>query len=107
MPFRFRGCYTAVVTPFDSKKKINWEQLKVLAEFQKTQGVRGVVPAGTTGESPTLSWTEHYRVIESYFAAGGSSLETIAGTGSNNTEESLEATKHVYDDGIRATLLVD
>jgi len=107
MGFRFRGCYTAVVTPFDSKKKVNWEQVKIFAEFQKAQGVRGVVPAGTTGESPTLSWTEHYRVIESYFAAGGSSLETIAGTGSNNTEESLEATKHVYDDGIRATLLVD
>jgi 4-hydroxy-tetrahydrodipicolinate synthase len=107
MPFRFRGCYTAVVTPFDSKKKVNWEQLKILAEFQRSQGVRGVVPAGTTGESPTLSWTEHYRVIESYFEATGSSVETIAGTGSNSTEESLEATRHVYDDGIRVALLVD
>ena len=107
MPFRFRGCYTAVVTPFDSKKKVNWEQLKILAEFQKSQGVRGVVPAGTTGESPTLSWAEHYRVIESYFEASGSSVETIAGTGSNSTEESLEATRHVYDDGIRVALLVD
>ena len=107
MPFRFRGCYTAVVTPFDSKKKIDWEQLKVLAEFQKSQGVRGVVPAGTTGESPTLSWSEHYKVIDSYFEAGGSSLETIAGTGSNSTEESLDATRHVADKGIRAALLVD
>jgi 4-hydroxy-tetrahydrodipicolinate synthase len=107
MVFRFRGCYTAVVTPFDSKKRVDWEQLKILAEFQKAQGVRGVVPAGTTGESPTLSWTEHYKVIDSYFEAAGSSLETIAGTGSNSTEESLEATRHVADRGIRAALLVD
>ncbi len=107
MVFRFRGCYTAVVTPFDSKKKVDWERLKILAEFQKAQGVRGVVPAGTTGESPTLSWTEHYRVIDSYFEASGSSLETIAGTGSNSTEESLEATRHVADHGIRVALLVD
>jgi 4-hydroxy-tetrahydrodipicolinate synthase len=107
MAFRFRGCYTAVVTPFDSKKKVNWEKLKILAEFQKAQGVRGVVPAGTTGESPTLSWNEHYRVIDSYFEAGGSSLETIAGTGSNSTEESLEATRHVSEKGIRVALLVD
>jgi 4-hydroxy-tetrahydrodipicolinate synthase len=107
MGFRFRGCYTAVVTPFDSKKRVNWEKLKILAEFQKAQGVRGVVPAGTTGESPTLSWDEHYRVIDSYFESGGSSLETIAGTGSNSTEESLEATRHVAEKGIRVALLVD
>lgn len=107
MPFRFRGCYTAVVTPFDSKKKIDWERLKILAEFQKAQGVRGVVPAGTTGESPTLSWSEHYKVIDSCFEVAGSSMETIAGTGSNSTEESLEATRHVADKGMRAALLVD
>jgi 4-hydroxy-tetrahydrodipicolinate synthase len=107
MAFRFRGCYTAVVTPFTAKKKVNWEKLRALAEFQKEQGVRGVVPAGTTGESPTLSWAEHYKVIDSYFQAGGSAMETIAGTGSNSTEESLEATKHVVERGIRAVLLVD
>jgi 4-hydroxy-tetrahydrodipicolinate synthase len=95
------------VTPFDSKKRVDWEQLRSLAEFQKAQGVRGVVPAGTTGESPTLSWTEHYKVIDSYFENGGSSLETTAGTGSNSTEESLEATRHVADRGIRVALLVD
>jgi 4-hydroxy-tetrahydrodipicolinate synthase len=96
-----------VVTPLDSEKKVNWEKIKVLAEFQRDQGIRGLVPAGTTGESPTLSWEEHYRVIDSYFEAGGSSVETIAGTGSNSTEESLEATRHVADRGIRAALLVD
>jgi len=107
MVFRFRGGYTAVVTPFDSQKKVNWGMIKVLADFQRSQGIRGIVPAGTTGESPTLSWDEHYRVIGSYFQAGGSSVETIAGTGSNSTEESLEATHQVADMGIRAALLVD
>lgn len=107
MVFRFRGGYTAVVTPFDSKKKVNWEKIRTLGEFQKAQGMRGLVPAGTTGESPTLSWEEHYRVIDSYSEAGGTSMETIAGTGSNSTEESLEATRHVADRGIRAALLVD
>jgi 4-hydroxy-tetrahydrodipicolinate synthase len=107
MTFRFRGCYTAVVTPFDARRRVSWEKLRALAEFQKSQGVRGVVPAGTTGESPTLSWDEHYKVIDSYFEEVGPSLETIAGTGSNSTEESLEATRHIYDKGMRAALLVD
>jgi 4-hydroxy-tetrahydrodipicolinate synthase len=107
MGFRFRGCYTAVVTPFDPKRRVDWDKLHSLAAFQKEQGVRGVVPAGTTGESPTLSWEEHYKVIDSYFEAVGSSLETIAGTGSNSTEESLEATRHIADVGMRAALLVD
>ncbi|HUI00482.1 MAG TPA: 4-hydroxy-tetrahydrodipicolinate synthase [Nitrososphaerales archaeon] len=107
MGFRFKGCYTAVVTPFDAKRKVDWEKLRALAEFQREQGVRGVVPAGTTGESPTINWEEHYRVIDSYFEAVGSSLETIAGTGSNSTEESLEATKHIASRGMKAALLVD
>ncbi|MDA4116943.1 MAG: 4-hydroxy-tetrahydrodipicolinate synthase [Thaumarchaeota archaeon] len=107
MTFRFRGCYTAMVTPFDSKKNVDWERIIELAEFQRTQGVRGIAPAGTTGESPTLSWDEHYRVIDSYFDAAGPSVETLAGTGSNSTEESIEATRRVADHGVRAVLLVD
>ena len=108
MAFRFRGCYTAVVTPFDSKKKVDWEQAEGPGRVPEVhRASAGVVPAGTTGESPTLSWDEHYRVIDSYFEAGGSSVETIAGTGSNSTEESLEATRHVADQGIRVALLVD
>ena len=107
MTFRFRGCYTATVTPFDSKRYVNWERILSLAEFQRANGVRGITPAGTTGESPTLSWDEHYRVIESFFEAVGSSVETLAGTGSNSTEESIEATRHVADHGVKAVLLVD
>ncbi len=107
MTFRFRGCYTAMVTPFDSKRYVNWERILSLAEFQRTNGVRGIAPAGTTGESPTLSWEEHYRVIDSYFEAAGSSVETLAGTGSNSTDESIEATRRVTEHGVKAILLVD
>jgi 4-hydroxy-tetrahydrodipicolinate synthase len=107
MPYRFRGCYTAMVTPFDSKKNVDWEKIRALGEFQRTQGARGIAPAGTTGESPTLSWDEHYRVIDSYFDASGPSVETLAGVGSNSTEESIEAARHVVDHGVGAILLVD
>ena len=76
-------------------------------EFQRSQGITGLVPAGTTGESPTLTWDEHNRVIQTVFEASGSGLETIAGTGSNSTDEALEATRHIANWGIRAALLVD
>lgn len=107
MGFRFRGCYTAMVTPFDKEGKVDFGRLKTLTEFQREQGIRGVVPAGTTGESPALNWEDHYRVIDTCFEVAGSSVETIAGTGSNSTEESLEATRHIRDRGMRAALLVD
>ncbi len=107
MPFRFNGCYTAVVTPFEADGEVNWEALRALAGFQRAQGVRGIVPMGTTGESPTLDWEEHYLVLDEYFEAAGPRLEMVAGTGSNSTQESIEATRHAADRGIRAALLVD
>lgn len=79
----------------------------MLVDFQRSEGVDGLVPAGTTGESPTLTWEEHNRVIEIVFDASGQRLETIAGTGSNSTDEALVATKHVASLGIRSALLVD
>ncbi len=107
MTFRFKGSYTALVTPFDSNYGIDWSGLRSLVEFQRDQGTVGIVPSGTTGESPTLNWDDHNRVIETVFETGGSTLQTIAGTGSNSTEESLEATRHAADVGVRAALLVD
>jgi len=106
MAFRFSGCYTAVITPFD-EALVDWEAIRQLADFQRAQGVQGVVPAGTTGESPTLTWDEHHRVIEAYLEEVGANVETVAGTGSNSTDESLEATRRVADEGITAVLLVD
>jgi 4-hydroxy-tetrahydrodipicolinate synthase len=107
MVYRFRGSYTAIVTPFDGSRAVDWERLGNLVEFQCAQGITGMVPAGTTGESPTLSWDEHNRVIETVFNSARSRAETIAGTGSNSTDEALEATRHIANIGIRAALLVD
>jgi 4-hydroxy-tetrahydrodipicolinate synthase len=107
MAFRFSGCYTASITPFDGGRAVDWNGLRMLVGFQRSQGVTGIVPAGTTGESPTLTWDEHYRVMENVFSEAGPRLETIAGTGSNNTEESLEATSHIAKIGMKAALLVD
>ncbi len=107
MAARLRGCYTAIVTPFTPQLEVYWEGLKSLVQFQSEQGITGIVPAGTTGESPTLTWDEHNKVIETVFREAGSKALTIAGTGSNSTDEALAATKHVHDVGIRAALLVD
>lgn len=107
MAYRFSGCYTATITPFNAGQSVDWNCLRSLVEFQRSQGVGGIVPAGTTGESPTLTWEEHNKVIEVVFFAAGSKLETIAGTGSNSTDEALEATHHVSELGIRSVLLVD
>lgn len=107
MAFRFSGAYTAIITPFDGGRSVDWPRLRSLVEFQRSQGITGLVPAGTTGESPTLTWDEHNRVIQTVFEASGSGLETIAGTGSNSTDEALEATRHIANWGIRAALLVD
>ncbi len=107
MPFRFSGAYTATITPFDGSRSVDWPSLRSLVEFQRVQGITGIVPAGTTGESPTLTWEEHNKVIETVFEAGGRGIETIAGTGSNSTDEALEATRHVAGLGIKAALLVD
>jgi 4-hydroxy-tetrahydrodipicolinate synthase len=107
MAYRFKGCYTAIVTPFDGGRAVDWGCLKALVEFQSAQGITGIVPAGTTGESPTLTWDEHNRVIETVFETARSRAETIAGTGSNSTDEALEATRHIANRGIKAALLVD
>ncbi len=107
MALRFSGCYTATITPFSSGQSVDWNCLRSLVEFQRAQGVSGIIPAGTTGESPTLTWEEHNKVIEAVYFAGGSKLETIAGTGSNSTDEALEATRHVAELGLHTVLLVD
>lgn len=88
-------------------KEVDYEGLKNLVDFQFQQGVSGILAVGTTGESPTLNWKEHIEVIESvYNYAQGRGL-TIGGTGSNNTNETIRATKEVSRHGIDCILLVD
>ena len=102
----FRDCYTAIVTPMKNSS-IDYEGLDRLVEFQVKSGVNGLIVAGTTGESPTLTWTEHMKVIEISLGRANNTFQVVAGTGSNSTEEALEATKRSWDLGAKAALLVD
>ena len=88
-------------------REVDYEGLKQLVEFQTEQGVSGILAVGTTGESPTLTWEEHIEVIGKVYEYADGKCLTIGGTGSNNTEESLEATREVSDSGIECILLVD
>ena len=100
------GCYTALATPFTSGG-IDAQGLEKLAEFQIAGGITGILAVGTTGESPTLTWDEHHRVIETVARTAGNRCLCIAGTGSNNTAEALAASRHAAEVGADAVLLVD
>ena len=103
----FKGCYTALITPFTDDYKVDYEGLTKLVEFQISQGVSGILVAGTTGESPTLSWSEHENIIKTVYDVAGERTTIIAGTGSNNTDECLKVTQFAYDLGIKNILLID
>ena len=103
----FKGCYTALVTPMLKDYEVDFEGLKTIVDFQVSQGVKGILAVGTTGESPTLTWDEHNLVIDKINESNDGRSLTIAGTGSNSTIESLKATQHAYNLGVKAMLLVD
>ncbi len=103
----FSGCYTALITPFHPNREVDYEGLQRLVEFQLSQGVRGILACGTTGESPTLDWSEHNKVTERVYEYAHGKGTTIAGTGSNSTQEAIEGTINAAHTGIRAVLLVD
>jgi 4-hydroxy-tetrahydrodipicolinate synthase len=100
----FRGAITALVTPFKNGQ-VDERALRNLIEFQIVNGVDGLVPCGTTGESPTLSHDEHDRVIEMTIDAAKKRVPVIAGTGSNSTAEALRLTKHAYEAGADGALI--
>lgn len=101
----FAGSHTAIVTPFKNGE-IDEESLHKLVDFQFENGITGVVPCGTTGESPTLDHDEHVRVVRltAQFARGRGIV--MAGTGSNSTREAVELTKAAQDAGATAILQV-
>lgn len=103
----FSGCYTALVTPMRENFKVDYGGLARLVEFQMENKVAGIVAVGTTGESPTLTWREHNSVIKRIHKHIAGRGETIAGTGSNSTDETLRATEHAVGAGIESFLLVD
>ncbi len=101
----FKGSIVAIVTPFNNGK-IDEKKLRELIEFQIKNGTSGIVPCGTTGESATLSFDEHDRVIEITIEQVGKRIPVIAGTGSNSTEEAIMLTKHASQAGADASLQV-
>ena len=104
---RFEGAWTALVTPFTAEDEIHWPELERLLRFQTAQGITGLVPTGTTGESPTLDWDEHYAVIEATVRVSRGDCFVLAGTGSNSTREALQGSRHAAEAGAQAVLLVD
>src|SRR4030065_2736253 len=101
------GCYTALVTPMTKLREVDYEGLQILVEFEVREGKNGLLAVGTTGESPTLDWNEHNRVIERVKEYASEKCLAIAGTGSNSTQETLEATAHAQHVGVNCVLLVD
>jgi 4-hydroxy-tetrahydrodipicolinate synthase len=87
--------------------KVDYDGLASLVKFQIEEGVSGILAVGTTGESPTLDWNEHNKVIETVYYHTGEKRLTIAGTGSNSTAETLKGTHHAAKMGVNAVLLVD
>lgn len=99
------GTITALVTPFHNGQ-IAYADLKKLVAHQIKGGINGLVPVGTTGESPTLSYEEHMEVIRFVIAEARGRVPVIAGTGSNSTREAIELTKLSHDAGADAMLVV-
>lgn len=102
----FSGVYTAIVTPFTRGGDVDYDTLDRLVEAQIAGGVSGIVPVGTTGESPTLDMEEHIEVIRRVFTKAAGRIQIIAGTGANSTSEALELTAAAKDIGCDATLQV-
>ncbi len=101
------GVITALITPFKENGKIDWDGLEKLIEFQVESGVDGILYTGTTGESPTLSWQEHFEVMKLATSQTRGRCLCLVGAGSNNTAEALKASEEAVNLGADALLLVD
>jgi 4-hydroxy-tetrahydrodipicolinate synthase len=100
-----KGSIPALVTPF-SDGQVDLETLKKLVDWHVDQGSHGIVPVGTTGESPTLSHAEHDRVVAEVIAAADGRIPVIAGAGSNNTAETVRLVRAAKEAGADAALVV-
>jgi 4-hydroxy-tetrahydrodipicolinate synthase len=101
----FRGSFTALVTPF-SNGSLDEKAFRGLVDWQIAEGTNGLVPVGTTGESPTLSHEEHRRVVEWCIEQSKGRVPVIAGSGSNSTREAIELSQHAEKAGADAVLIV-
>ena len=105
MTVKFSGSYTALVTPFRNGE-VDEPAFRKLVDWQITEGSHGLVPVGTTGESPTLSHDEHKRVVEACIQEAKGRVPVIAGAGSNNTIEAVDFARHAEKAGADAVLVV-
>jgi 4-hydroxy-tetrahydrodipicolinate synthase len=101
----FRGSFTALVTPFKNGS-VDEKAFRELVDWQIAEGTNGLVPVGTTGESPTLSHDEHMKVVEWCIEQAKGRVPIIAGSGSNSTKEAIELSKHAEKAGADAVLIV-
>lgn len=102
----FTGTYTALVTPFNHDGSVDYAKLRDLVDWQVSSGVDGVVPVGTTGESPTLEYDEHHQVVEEVAKTAAGRVKVIAGTGGNSTAEAVMLTREALAQGVDGTLQV-
>ena len=101
----FKGSYTALITPFKDKR-VDEDALRRLVDWQINEGTHGLVPTGTTGESPALDYDEHKRVVEITIEATRGRIPVMAGTGSNSTAEAIFLSQHAEKAGAQALLVV-
>jgi 4-hydroxy-tetrahydrodipicolinate synthase len=101
----FRGSFTALVTPFKNGS-LDEKAFRDIVEWQISEGTNGLVPVGTTGESPTLSHDEHKKVVEWCIDQVDGRVPVIAGSGSNSTAEAIELSRHAEEAGAEAVLIV-
>ncbi len=106
MNFKLKGSMPALITPFDSNLNLDEESLKKFVDYQIENGSHALVPCGTTGESPTMSHSEHQRVLEIVVDQTNGRVPVIAGAGSNSTSEAISLTKHANDIGADAVLSI-
>lgn len=103
---KFQGTATALVTPFTKEGSLDEHALRELVEFQIHGGVEGLVPVGTTGESPTLNYDEHYRIFDLVIEQVNGRVRVIVGTGSNSTQEAISQTEYAKKAGADGALVV-
>lgn len=103
---QFKGCYTALITPMNDKAAVDYAAFESFVDWQIQQGVHGIVPCGTTGESPTLTPKEHGLLVEAAVKANAGRVKVMAGTGSNATDEAIDYSKHAEKAGADALLIV-
>src|SRR4051812_24684986 len=102
----FKGSFVALITPMRGDGTIDEEAFRSFVDWQIREGTDGIVPVGTTGESPTLSHDEHKRVVEMAIEVSDGRVPVVAGAGSNSTAEAIELTKHAKEAGADAALIV-